>query len=66
MTGVDAGLRFGQRLLAVTDPARYPRVTAAINANSVADYEQDFATAEFNFGLSAILDGIQVLVARRP
>lgn len=66
VTGVDAGLRFGQRLLALTDPARYPRVTAAINANSAAGYEPDFATTEFNFGLSAILDGIQALVARRP
>jgi hypothetical protein len=32
VTGVDAGVRFGQRLLTLTDP-RYPRVTAAMNAN---------------------------------
>lgn len=63
-SGVAAGLLFGQRLLALTDPIRYPRVTAAMNHNPAADYDSDFSTGEFNFGLDAVLDGIQALIAR--
>jgi AcrR family transcriptional regulator len=64
-SGVEAGLLFGRRLLALTDPVRYPRVTAAMNHNPAADYESDFGTDEFNFGLETVFDGIQALIARR-
>lgn len=63
VTGVAAGLLFGQRLLSLTDPERYPRVRAAMNANPAAGYESDFATGEFNFGLNTVLDGIKALQA---
>jgi AcrR family transcriptional regulator len=64
VTGVQAGLRFGQRLLSLADPDRYPRVTAAMYANPADGYQTDFATDEFNFGLSTVLDGISDLIAR--
>jgi AcrR family transcriptional regulator len=60
----EAGLRWGRRLLALTDPARYPRVTAAMKANPAAGYQTDFGTDEFSFGLNTVLDGIQALIAR--
>jgi AcrR family transcriptional regulator len=63
-TGPEAGLRWGRRLLALTDPARYPRITKAMQANPAASYETDFGTDEFSFGLNTVLDGIQALVAR--
>lgn len=64
-SGADAGLLFGKRLLALTDPVRYPQVTAAMNHNPAADYDSDFGTDEFNFGLSTILDGIETLITSR-
>ena len=63
--GAEAGLLYGQRLLALADPDRYPRVTAAMKADPAASYQSDFGTDEFNFGLSTVLDGIQALIARR-
>jgi hypothetical protein len=36
-----------------------------MNHNPAADYESDFGTDEFNFGLETVLDGIQALIARR-
>jgi len=63
--GADAGLLYGQRLLALADPDRYPRITAAMKADPAASYQSDFGTDEFNFGLSTVLDGIQALIARR-
>jgi|HubBroStandDraft_1064217.scaffolds.fasta_scaffold258368_1 AcrR family transcriptional regulator len=55
--GTDPGVRYGMRLLALADPARYPRITAAMTSGSLED-GSDFATAEFAFGLSTVLDGM--------
>ena len=64
-SSAEAGLLYGQRLLALADPGRYPRVTAAMKADPAASYQSDFGTDEFNFGLGTVLDGIQALIARR-
>jgi AcrR family transcriptional regulator len=53
----DPGVRYGMRLLTLADPARYPRITAAVTSGSLED-GSDFATAEFAFGLNTVLDGI--------
>jgi AcrR family transcriptional regulator len=60
----DAGVRYGRRLLALADPGRYPRLTAAVTSGSLED-GSDFATAEFAFGLNTVLDGMAARIARR-
>jgi AcrR family transcriptional regulator len=60
----DAGVRYGRRLLALADPGRYPRLTAAMTSGSVED-GSDFATREFAFGLNTVLDGMAARIARR-
>jgi len=59
----DAGALYGRRLLALTDPDRYPRITAALTSGSFAD-GSDFATDEFAFGLNTILDGMAARITR--
>jgi hypothetical protein len=39
----DAGVRYGRHLLALADPDRYPRLTAAVTSGSLED-GSDFAT----------------------
>jgi AcrR family transcriptional regulator len=60
----DAGVRYGRRLLALADPGRYPRLTAAVTSGSLED-GSDFATGEFAFGLNTVLDGMAARIARR-
>jgi AcrR family transcriptional regulator len=60
----DAGVRYGRRLLALADPGRYPRLTAAMTSGSVED-GSDFTTREFAFGLNTVLDGMAARIARR-
>jgi AcrR family transcriptional regulator len=60
----DAGVRYGRRLLALADPGRYPRLTAAVTSGSLED-GSDFATGEFSFGLNTVLDGMAARIARR-
>jgi AcrR family transcriptional regulator len=60
----DAGVRYGRRLLALADPGRYPRLTAAVTSGSLED-GSDFATGEFDFGLNTVLDGMAARIARR-
>jgi AcrR family transcriptional regulator len=59
----DAGVRYGRRLLALADPGRYPRLTAALTSGSLED-GSDFATGEFAFGLNTVLDGMAARIAR--
>lgn len=58
-----AGVRYGRRLLALADPGRYPRLTAAVTSGSLED-GSDFATGEFAFGLNTVLDGMAARIAR--
>ena len=60
----DAGVRYGRRLLALADPARYPRLTAAMTSGSLED-GSDFAASEFTFGLNTVLDGMAARIARQ-
>jgi len=60
----DAGVRYGRRLLALADPGRFPRLTAAVTSGSLED-GSDFATGEFDFGLNTVLDGMAARIARR-
>jgi AcrR family transcriptional regulator len=55
--GDNPGPQYAQLLLRLTDPARFPRLTAAMTQHAVAP-PTDFADAHFQFGLSTVLDGI--------
>jgi AcrR family transcriptional regulator len=61
----DAGALYGRRLLALTDPGRYPRITAALTSGSFTD-GSDFGTDEFTFGLNTVLDGMAARITRLP
>jgi AcrR family transcriptional regulator len=60
----DAGVRYGRRLLALADPGRFPRLTAAVTSGSLED-GSDFASGEFGFGLNTVLDGMAARIARQ-
>lgn len=62
--GADAGVLYGRRLLALTDPGRYPRITAALTSGSFAD-GSDFTATEFAFGLGTVLDGVAARIDGR-
>lgn len=59
----DAGVLCGRRLLGLTDPGRYPRITTAVTSGSLDD-GSDFATSEFAFGLNTVLDGMAARITR--
>jgi AcrR family transcriptional regulator len=54
---------YGQILIQVTEPAKFPAVRAAI-ASGIFDEPGDFRD-EFTFGLDRILDGVGMLVTAR-
>ena len=66
--GPDAGTaaQYGQILRAVTDPATHPALTRLVASgifDGPTDYDDD---ADFGFGLSTILDGVERLVGPAP
>ena len=54
---------YGRRLMMLATPDRFPMITATIEAGILAA-DADDDPGDFNFGLTAILDGIQSLIDR--
>jgi AcrR family transcriptional regulator len=63
-SGSDEGAAYWRALAQVTDPERFPAVSAVIAADPIGEADEDFL-AEFVFGLERVLDGIEVLVDER-
>jgi AcrR family transcriptional regulator len=55
--GDHPGTQYAQMLLRLTDPERFPRLTAAMTQHEAAP-PADFTDDQFRFGLSTVLDGI--------
>ncbi|WP_426511872.1 TetR/AcrR family transcriptional regulator [Dactylosporangium sp. McL0621] len=55
---------YGRALARLTDPERFPAITAAIAAGAIDDDADYDAAAEFAFGLDRVLDGIAALLDR--
>jgi AcrR family transcriptional regulator len=58
--------RYGRILARVTDPERFPALTAVLETGALDDDDDDEELSqEFTFGLERILDGIDVLIRSR-
>jgi AcrR family transcriptional regulator len=63
----EAGERYVRGLTMLADPARFPALAAVLAEGGLSDDDDEdiFPTAEFNFGLDTVFDGIAVLIERR-
>lgn len=55
---------YGQILAKLVDPRRFPAVHAVV-ASGVLDGDTSYTSADFNFGLDCILDGVEKLIEQR-
>ena len=56
---------YTQRLAMLATADRFPGIAATLELPPDEGYTGDFDAAEFTFGLTAVLDGIQSLISRR-
>jgi hypothetical protein len=56
---------YGEILAEVLDTESYPALSAMVHADGFGDAEEWIGDADFTFGLDLLLDGIEVLIARR-
>jgi AcrR family transcriptional regulator len=54
-----------QRLAMLADPDRFPTIARNLRSRPAEDFDVDYDAGEFIFGLDAVLDGIEALIARR-
>ncbi|GAA4946963.1 AcrR family transcriptional regulator [Nonomuraea thailandensis] len=63
--GIESAADYGELLVELLDPERYPAASAAVRGGAFRGAEGWVHDDDFRFGLDLLLDGVEQLIARR-